>query len=85
MATEPEGDEASSSKTVENQPRLLSDDEKSSKGKRYYAHRDATKVYLLEQHARWRDLKNELKAKTDSDLACLLLDHYTSNNAREFR
>lgn len=85
MATESEGDGASSSKSLENQPRLLSDEEISANRKRYYAQRDATKVYLLQQHARWRDLKKELKAKTDSDLACLLLDNYTSNKAREFR
>lgn len=50
-------------------------EEQKAKRKKYLAERDATKVCLYaEQFERWRQLKEEVKAESDKDVAALLLD-----------
>ena len=66
-------------------PRLLSEEEKTARRKRYYAERDSSKIYLFDQHARWWELKEEVNAKADKDLATILLDHFISSKTRNFR
>ena len=75
--------EASSSFPRE-QAHVLSVEDKATKKKRYYAERDATKVYLFDQHARWRTLREQMALKTDKELATILLDCYLSPKERNF-
>lgn len=44
--------------------------------KEYYSRRDATKVYLFENFARWREFMEEKKVNSDSQVAEILLDFY---------
>ena len=76
--------EASSSFPSE-EAHVVGVEDKAAKKKRYYAERDATKIYLFEQHTRWRTLMGELKLKTDRELASVLLDCYLSSKERNFR
>ena len=50
--------------------------------KEYLAKKDATKVRLYEQFQRWRSLKEDLKLKTDKELAEVLLNNFAQNSAR---
>ena len=68
------------------EPRLATEDDKAAKRKRYYSERDSSKVYLYDQYARWRTLRDEMKLKGDKELAALLLDFYSANSvARNVR
>ena len=66
-------------------PRSLSEEEKTARRKCYYAERDSSKIYLFDQHARWRNLKEEVNAKADKDLTTILLDHFMSRKTRNLR
>ena len=71
----PQGEEA----------RFVTAEDKAARKRRYYTERDATKIYLFNQHTRWRELMNELKLKTDKELAAVLLDNYMSRKNQLFR
>lgn len=48
--------------------------------KDYLKKRDATKICIYDQFARWRELKDEIHAKTDKEVAAFLLNkHYSSS------
>ena len=65
--------------------RFLTAEDKASRKRRYYTERDATKIYLFDQHTRWRELMSELELKTDKELAAVLLDQYMSRKNQLFR
>ena len=65
--------------------RFATAEDKAARKKRYYAERDATKINLLNQHTRWRELMNELELKSDKELAAVLLDNYMSRKNQHFR
>ena len=55
--------------------RFATAEDKAARKKRHNAERDATKIYLFNQHTRWRELMNELELKSDKELAAVLLDN----------
>ena len=71
------GMQGSSSLSHEEEARIVTSEDKTARRKRYYAERDATKVYLFDQYvyARWRELRNELGLKSAKELAAALLDN----------
>lgn len=77
MADE-EGARASGSSVEPGDFSYPTDEDKKAKRKKYLAERDATKIYLYEQFERWRQLKEQVNAKTDKAVAALLLDNYFS-------
>ena len=84
MAEDP-GAHVSGSLPAVEEARVVSAEHRTAKRKRYYAERDATKVYLFEQYERWQNLMGGLSLKSDKDLVSTLLDYYLSNKDRHFR
>ncbi|CAB4021924.1 Hypothetical predicted protein, partial [Paramuricea clavata] len=76
--------QASSSLPQGLEARIVTSEDKVAKKKRYYAERDASKIYLFDQHVRWRELMNELALKSDKELAAVLLDNYMSRKNQHF-
>ncbi|CAB4023038.1 Hypothetical predicted protein [Paramuricea clavata] len=70
--------QASSSLPQGKEARIVNSEDKVAKKKRYYTERDASKIYLFDQHVRWRELMNKLALKSDKELAAVLLDNYMS-------
>ncbi len=58
---------------------------KAARKRQYYIKRDASKVYLLDQHTRWRSLMDKLSLTSDKELASVLLDNYMAHKGRHFR
>ena len=59
---------------------LVTNDYRKARRKKYFAERDASKIYLFsEQFERWQKLKKELGIDTNKDLAALLIDTYYTN------
>ena len=85
MADEQEARASSSSSIPKEDARLMTVEDKAVSKKRYDAQRNATRVSLMDQYTRWRDLKNYLSVKSDKELASILLDHYIANKNRRFR
>jgi hypothetical protein len=59
------GMQASSSLQQGEEPeeaRVFTGEDKAAKRRAYYAERDASKIYLFEQLARWRELRTELRS-----------------------
>ena len=59
--------------------------DKAASRKRYEQQRNATRLSLMGEYGRWRNLKNELLVKSGNELASILLDHYISHEHRRFR
>ena len=58
-------------------------EDKAARKRRYYTERDATKIYLFNQHTRWREMMSELEL--NKELAVVLLDNYMSRKNQLFR
>ena len=85
MADDNAGASASGSSIQNEDARFVTLEDKAASKKRYEQQRNATRVSLMGEHARWRNLKNELSVKSDSEFASLLLDHYIAYKDRRFR
>jgi hypothetical protein len=59
--------------------------DKAARKKQYYAERTASRIYLLDEHTRWRSFMDELSLKSDKELASVLLDNYMAHKGRHFR
>ena len=79
------GSSLASSPALEEIAQLASDEDVTARRKQRRSERDATRIYLHEQHQRWRDLIQELSLKTDKELAAMLLDKYMVRKERHFR
>ena len=78
------GSSSASSPALEEITRLASDEDVTAR-KQCHSERDATKIYLYEQHKRWHDLMQELSLKTDKELAAMLVDEYMAPKERHSR
>ena len=79
------GARTSSSLPQGNEARIASEEEKAARKKQYYAERNASRIYLLDEHTRWQSLMDELSLKSDKELASVLLDNYMAHKRRHFR
>ena len=55
--------------------------EKKAGRKDYYARRDASRVYLFENFAPWREFKKKHGLKTDADVAEMLLENFDATKS----
>ena len=63
MADDNAGASASGSSIQNEDARFVTLEDKAASKKRYKQQRNATRVSLMGEHARWRNLKNELSVK----------------------
>jgi hypothetical protein len=54
---------------------------KKASRKDYYARRDASRVYLFENFAPWREFKKKHGLKTDTDIAEMLLENFDATKS----
>ena len=78
------GSSSASLPALEEIARLASDEDVTARRKQRRSERDATRIYLYEQHKRWHDLMQELSLKTDKELAAMLLDEDMACKERRF-